>query len=238
MIMNDKDAFDLLIKFYDTLDINKTFAILDVEFNIIYRSKRLHDVYHDQHPVFTTKNLIQLKRSKKRQLIVIDSLHRCISTKKSIKFFSINFSRRAEFRFVLMTYSPIVNNSTGNVIGVVIEGEVPNFPINLSRIKTHLFDIPQPTAKTTPDIKLSQREQEILFLLYHTSNHHEIADIIASTHNRTYSRESVTKVVRILSEKFEVYNQESLLAVAVLDGWHKKIPLSLQRDIIIEVEQT
>lgn len=164
----------------------------------------------------------------KNQSIAKDAFEAAMSQKQSKQFLSINIYRvNPDYRALLINLQPILDPNTKQVIGAQIK-LIPAellvfFPIIL-RQNT------QQTINDLPDNDhfLTRGEHQIAFLLFHTRNYAEIAEIITKLEGKPIKVSTINNIVhRYLFTKFNANTREMLIVELEKHNYHRKIPNSL-----------
>lgn len=238
----DNELFDTVCAFYRGVKQNSFFALLDTNFDIIVIDKLSPNIQQVDEEGIIGKNFITgFKREKNRQLFVTKNLADCLNNKKSIRFLSVLKTRKPGYEMLLYSYSPVINPFTDNVIAVLVQAEVPVVPINMYRFKERLKrndDYISPNREYFGELKLTKREKEILFLLFHCESRSEIAEILSNATGKEITDAAVIKVInRGLYTKFNVVNTDELKIIIRKKGYHMKVPDSLSNEFIFRVEE-
>lgn len=172
----------------------------------------------------------------KSQALAKRSFALAMAQKKSKQFLSINIYRAdPNYHALLINLQPILEPVTKQIIGAQIK-LVPAellvfFPILLQQN-------PQHTVNNLPDNDtfLTRREHQIAFLLFHTRNYAEIAEIITRFEGTPIKLSTINNIVhRYLFTKFNVNTRETLIAELQKRNYHRKIPNSLLTNQFIDM---
>lgn len=154
----------------------------------------------------------------------------CVIVSKSLK----------QNQCYILKESIIVNPHTLNKLGRLIDVQIVNinFINQIIYLVNNLFnDHNKPSiisnnliaAKTKEfNVKLSQREEEVLFLLLLGKSYKNIANILSSIHSKEIKQSTVNGIVNgKLMVKFDTFSVDELISKAVRHSIIEKIPLSL-----------
>lgn len=217
--------------------------ILGLDLRIIASYENISAKVNLSYKDFLGKHLI---RDFRHDVKLADSgvqlLEKVIRNKADMQVLSINFLRHKEDIILLIDYTPIVNQSTGDVIAVGIKMHTVLYPM-----LWHKLFIAEDTYEHIPLAEIIEQvdenglttiEQEIGFLIFNCDNYTEIAQILSWCHNKKFTKSWVTKlIVQKLWIKFKVYNLKSLKQKLLEKGYHKTVPASLIGETVIEVSK-
>lgn len=228
--MNDKEALKLAINHNNNIYDNRHTLITDLEYNILSEDQFSGKLANFPDQTYLNKNFLTLNREPWRTEIFRTILQICATTKVTSKWLSLKFSRDPKYWLILISFYPLVNYATDNLIGFKITGEIPDLPLQFYGIK-EIIERNRPansTQKTKNDKFLSNREHEVLFLLFYCDNYQQVADLLSLSHGINVTSSMVAKVVsRNLYVKFKVVNLEALKEAGHREGYHKQLPVSL-----------
>jgi len=227
--MDDKQALDLAVAFNKQIGDGLFSIIVGLNLLILSESPQAGIVANTQGGTFVNKNILEVAEDEWREILVAKIIAKCITNKSNAKWLSLRFSRQYEYWLIVLNYQALVNYATGNVIGVKISAEVPQYPLHfyaIDKIITRVYkSIP---VKVKLDKKLTNREVEVLFLLFHCDSYEKIATLLTLASGQEVSKNMIAKrVSRGLYPKFEVANLEALKAAASAKGYHWRVPVTL-----------
>ena len=228
--MTDQEALQEIVRYHNNINENNMSVIVDVNYTVICEDGLSAKLANTDTDHFVGRKIYpEIAKTAWRSEIVAKNLDDCLVLRKSSKWLSLRFSRNPEHWLTILTYSPLINRVTNNVIGYKIAGEPANFPLvfhNLDQIvmASHFDGITQPSEESP----ITLQEQAILFLLFNCDNYQEIAASLSLIYRKVISKSQVSKIIiRKLYPKFNVGNLAALKKVAYEAGYHKKIPLAL-----------
>lgn len=227
--MDDREALDLAVAFNRQVGNGLYSIIVGLNLVILSESPQAGIVANIQGGTFVNKNILEVAKDEWREILVAKIVAKCITNKSNAKWLSLRFSRQYEYWLIVLNYQPLINYSTGNVIGVKISAEVPQYPLHfyaIDEIITRVYkSIP---VKVKLDKRLTNREVEVLFLLFHCDSYEKIASLLTLTIGQKFSKNMVAKVVsRGLYPKFNVLNLEALKVTTSAKGFHRRVPVTL-----------
>lgn len=229
-----------VVEYYTHVIHPEMFAILDTSYKIITIDDTSPTIMRFSKNSLIGKNfLYDISRTPKRAQFVKENMDKCINTMKPVTFLSVIYAREPGYETLIFSYKPLIDKLSHTLIGILIEAQIPKFPINYYSLKKYRFNKTRVTKKvqTRNKIALTVREQEIIFLLFHCDTNDEIAEIISNAHNTKVTAEAIRKSIwRGLYTKFEVQNLLSLKRVAILAQLHNNVPPSLSNELIFQVE--
>lgn len=241
-LITDSTALTELVRAYERFQFNNYVGLTDVNFTILYMSPTLLKISYASKVIDDVLGLNffgglaivcrppeVIARTKQFLGKVINEGYRA-------EGISINLKREAENVALHFRAIPLYNAETGNIIAMEFSG-VPLGAAPLLVDPKKLF-ISKSDAEflTSNDDLLNIREHEVLYLHFHCKSAKEIADKLSYIYNRSFSLHTIGKINQQLYEKFGVYNLEALLRIAQTKQYHKKIPLSLLSNHVIEIK--
>ena len=226
------------INHFKTTSYHRMFAILDLDLKIVLIDNKAPIVMRLSGEIIGKHFLYDFDRTPKRAEFVKKNMAKCIKNKQVITFLSVFYDRQPGYEMLVYNYMPLINNESGELFGVMVEADVPKFPINFYALKNHLFseEVLPKQKRTKNQLKLTLREQEIMFLLFHCDTTEEIASILSSVYARTITVAAIRKSIwRGLYTKFDVQNIFALKSAAVSAKLHDKVPTSLSNELIFRI---
>lgn len=236
---SDLLARQLVVSYFQTIESKRIFCILDLEYNILAINDLTMSIFQLYGDNFLGKNFLHdFNRSPYRFTFAKANLLNCSLNKRKIQFLSVNKIRKIDYELLLFEYIPLVNKETDHVIAILISAEVPKIPINFYNLKERLKQ--GTTEYNEPDdkLQLTEREREVLFLLFHCRSRGEIAEILSNIYNKNISEAAIRKLIqRNLYSKFNVLNDQELRYTIRSMGFHLKIPDIMSDEFIFNVDE-
>lgn len=239
--ISDDEALNLIIKCNDAISDNNMSIIANMDYVVVSDSPLGAGLTNTPGGHYLGKNLLTMTNDDWRTEIYQNTLDRCIKLRTTIKWLSLKFARKPSHWLIIITFQPIINKSTGNIIGFKLTGEAPHHLSigfqGIRKIINHSKNAKREIAAQI-DEWLTNRELEVLFLLFHCDNYQQISNLLSLSYGINYSASMVAKVVgRNLYNKFEVNNLESLKEAAHKLNYHKSVPISLFGEFMYPLEQ-
>lgn len=243
-MLTNKAALDLLINTYQNfyIDSPQMLFLADLEYNLCAYSNFTIEVWDSpisrmgQSMIGINLFDSSLTRFIDKEL-VIQLFDEMLKTKKAITILGVNFARKIDYWVLIFEYEPVIRHDTGEVIAIQGRGYRPKYPINWYKLPS-LFQheehcsVEQIEAKN--DSFLTNREHEILFLMYNFETYEEISAIISLNNKKQITSSAVGKYIRRnLYSKFNVNDNQSLKLKAAKLNYHKKIPISLMPPTLV-----
>lgn len=239
--LNESDlvARDLIINYFQSIEEKEIFCIIDLNYIILAindLTMSIFDLYGDG---FLDKNfLYDFNRGAYRHAFAKANLLNCYLNKRKIQFLSVNKRRKSGYELLLFEYTPLINKKTGNVIAILIAAEVPLIPINFHNLKERLKHISIENNEHEGSLQLTEREKEVLFLLFHCRSRNEIAEILSNVYGKNITEAAIRKLIqRNLYSKFNVLNDPDLRNAIRNTGFHLKIPDIISDEFIFTVDE-
>lgn len=237
--MTDQEALEKIIRYYQTAFEDHLGVIVNLDYTIVAEDKVSAKVTNTRGGSYLGRKIYpDVSQAQWRSDIVAKCLSDCYNLRKTSKWLSLRFSRTPEYWLIILTYAPLINPDTDNVIGYKISGERPNLPLvfyNLEKIiqVSHRdFNLPDPET----DDLFTLQEQAILFLLFHCENYQEISNLLTLIYQKKISKSMVAKIIiRKIYPKASVMNLPTLKKFAHDNNYHKKIPLLLLGEFMFEL---
>ena len=228
--MNDTEALQLAIEYNNNVYDNNHTLIANLDYEILSEDKFSASLANIPGGSYIGKSLLRLNDESWRTDKFAKILENCKNKKTNSKWLSLKFSRDPKYWLIIINFQPLINYSSENVVGFKVTGEIPNLPLQFYGIKEIISNSNE--KRVIPKVKndkfLTNREHEVLFLLFYCDNYQQAADLLSLSHGTNVTNSMVAKVVsRNLYAKFEVVNLESLMAAGHKLGYHKNIPLPL-----------
>ena len=240
---SDLSAQALIVDYYQRIEQKRIFCIIDLNYTILAINESTMEIFGLYGDAFMGKNfLTDFNRSLTRSTFTSANLLNCRWNKRVIQFLSVNKMRTAGYETLLFEYTPLLNKNTNNVVAILISAEIPLIPINFHNLKERLklnslYETSLDENSVEDRLDLSEREKEILFLLFHCSSRAEIAEIISKIHEKSISESAIRKLIqRNLYSKFNVVNDLELRNAIRNSGFHLRIPDAISDEFIFNVD--
>lgn len=228
--MNDTEALELAIKYNNSIYDNNHTIITNLDYEIVSEDRFSAKLANINDGTYIGKSLLTLNNEEWRTEKFRKILESCQVKRSNSKWLSLKFSRDPSYWLIVINFQPLINYDTDNIIGFKITGEIPDHPLQFYGIKEIIRSSSEkrPATKVKNDKFLTNREHEVLFLLFYCDNYQQVADLLSLSHGVNVTSSMVAKIVsRNLYVKFDVVNLESLMAAGHKNGYHKSVPLSL-----------
>lgn len=168
--------------------------------------------------------------------LIIKLRDKAIQSRKTVKGLGTKAFSDGQVRFFIITYSPVINPATNNVVAV--HGN-PKYieTFNLWAIFEKFYTHGQIKLHQFQSIKLTEREKQVIFLFLRNLDSHTIANIITNLENKKISKNAIDQIFTSqLMPKFEVYGRKSLKNKLIELGYYRFIPRNMLRnDFAIEI---
>lgn len=238
---SNEQALQLAVEYCSEVDDGQHLLILDLDYTILAASRVIHEIYNVAAESIIGRNILEFVNKKLNRISLLGAnLEKVLIQKDSITFLTVRFTRRKDYRLAIVSYSPIINRSTGDVVGFKSSTQKSNIPIRL-------YSLPRILTNTTNSVNnqnepsdkfLTNVEHEILYLTFQCDNYQEIALLLSLAHREEISRAKVAKIVlRNLYTKFNVLNLEALKDKAHELGYHKNVPTSLFGEFVYPLDK-
>lgn len=237
--MTDREALEKAIYYHQNSPEKQLGVIVDLDYTVIAEDGISAKLANTAGGSYLGRKIYpDISMASWRSEIVAKCLYDCYHHKKISKWLSLRFSRQSKYWLIILTYTPLINPDTDNVIGYKIIGELPAFPMifyNLDKIiKQSHYDKNPELEHNNPDQLI---EDAILFLLFHCDSYEQIAELLALAYRRKITRYMVSKIItRKIYPKFNVLNLPTLKKIAHDQGFHKKIPVLLLGEFMYELD--
>lgn len=239
--MTDEKALQLIAEANDTVFDGNYNLIANLDYIVISADKFGAALTNTPGGSYLGKNLLTMTNDEWRTDIYRKSLEYCKQTRQNKQWLSLKFARKPEYWLIIINFQPLVNYATNNVIGYKITGRVPeNIMLPFFGLK-EIIKESQPRKRalvSKTDEWLTNREHEVLFLLFNCDTYQHIANLLSLSHQIKYTSSMVAKIVnRNLYTKFNVSNLENLKKLAYQMGYHKNIPASLFGEFMLPLNK-
>lgn len=239
--MTDEEALQLIVNSNNNVYDGNYNLIANLDYIVISADKFGATLTNTPGGSYLGKNLLTMTNDEWRSEIYRSSLEYCAKTRQNRQWLSLKFARKIEYWLIIITFQPLVNYSTNNIIGYKITGRVPeNIMLPFYGLKEIIKE--SKPRKQLHEIKtdewLTTKEHEVLFLLFSCDTYAHIATLLSLSHQVNYTSSMVAKIVnRNLYSKFNVSNLESLKQSAYKMGYHKNIPASLFGEFMLPLNK-
>ncbi|MBY0243921.1 MAG: hypothetical protein K2Q03_00545 [Sphingobacteriaceae bacterium] len=237
--MDNNSALNLIINYHKQIKDDIFYIICDLNYNVLVEDGSSAALANIEGKTFLGKKLVpELSKAIWRTRLVEQILKSCIASKKSSEWLSLRFSRQQEYWLIQLNYIPLINFSTGEVIGIKVSASPIKYPLYLYPIES-IITAGKGNYKLDEVNNgefLSSTEQEVLFLTYHTANYEEIAYLMSLAHNEVFNKTKISRINSKLLEKYECANIEELKVITYQKGLHIKFPVSLVGEFMFPVK--
>ena len=237
--MQDNELLDVVIKYHQSIADLEFCSIVDLNYIVRTVDKLYPQLYNLTPADYIGKHLLNdlVRQSPERKHITSSNIEQCINNKEIISVITLNFERERDYQLLLMSFIPLINEQTKNVFAIKITANVPRYPLYFYKLK-EIFKFEANQVNKSKSTFLSQREHEILFLLFQSYSYLQISELLSLVYNKEVTYFSVTKAInRGLLKKFDVNNVDGLKDVASKHGYHRLIPETLAVEFIISVDK-
>lgn len=225
------------IKFAKQFQPASFMVILDHEFKIVFAGEEYLNVIKKTPEEALDKHIhVSTPIPERNKVLSKTAFTEALSSQKTKQIFIANlYHPYPDYYTLLLTFQPIVDLSTRLTVGARLEF----IPANIS----YFFHILVQTSEKIEvnnlpdnDEKLTQREHQIAFLLFHCKDLHEIASVISLFNRKTISAKTVANIIsRYLFTKFQVSSREELMNALSKYGYDQKMPNSLLSNQFIDL---
>lgn len=226
------------VRFIRALCGKELLVILDTKLNIIFISPEcLKLTKISSRKEVLGRNIFEVTDVPQCNKIIAHSeFSAAIDSNKRKQFFSTNLYRASPHYSLLINFQPITNPRAENQIMCAL---VEFVPVELSYFYDLLLNnevlVEGPNLPDN-DKFLTRREHQIAFLLFHSKNLIEIANLIGKFEGKSITASTVNNIIhRYLFKKFMVKNKEDLMDKLIENGYHKKMPNSLLSNIFVDI---
>lgn len=240
-MLNNQQALELLLNSFAYFNNDRLMAIIDRDMNILASTKAALEA-SNLSPTKNKINIADLPRSnelifKKAQI----TYNKSWKKKLDIQFISINFMRKPGFQILRCNLTPMINKDTGDIVAILSTAQPLEYATAWHKIEKFIAQN-QSNQRIAAAAKQTQlltpKEQEIIFLLFCCDSYEEIANIINLSHRSSLSGASIGQTLRRSTfNKFKVSNLADLKRKALALNYHKKVPLTLLHEMLIEVNE-
>lgn len=235
--MTDIEILKSVGKSLDIIENKKAIAILELTGEFIYVTKSYLEMMGN--PDIIGK---RLRDSNHPGVRYVDQLRNILSNvietgNKASYFFIYQFPSTMVKRCYINHCSLLYNPETNAKIGLLAEIEPFNCKYigNVLNITNQLLipsesEVSQQVPTDKVSYQLSDREQEILFLLMIGRSYKEITYIINKIYDKSISISAINSIIRVnLFNKFKTSSVSSLIQIAASNSVIQEIPASLLR---------
>lgn len=228
--MTDSEALDLIVKCNNNIFEANFNIVADLNYIIISEDRYSSQLTNTKDGTYIGKSLLTMTLDEWRTGIYKQILETCTNNRTNSKWLSLKFSRTRPYWLIIINFQPLINYSTNNIIGFRLSGEKVNLPLQLYSIKEIIRSSKQIKydRRIENDKFLTNREHEVIFLLFYCDNYQQVAELISLSHGINFTSSMVAKVVsRNLYVKFDQVNLDALKQAAHRKNYHKNVPPSL-----------
>lgn len=235
---SDEKSVALVVNYYKNIEQKQIYCIIDINYKIIEINSFTIEVFNLSGAVIGKHFLNDFERSSGRFNFVSSNLLDCVINKKIVKFLTVNKNRRVGYEMLIYEYIPLTNKTTQNVVAILISAELPSIPISFYNLKETLKQKNWECNKINENLVLSEREKEILFLVFHCRSRDEIAEILSRLHGKLITEDAVRKIIqRNLYSKFNAVNDSELRKFIRNSKFYLRIPDVISDEFMFKVEE-
>lgn len=171
---------------------------------------------------------------------VIEHLHRsdilllqqkAIEKRVLVKYLYMGVSAEGRSMFLILSYAPIINAETKNVVALYSNSQVfdtPSIWLILSKYYNEGIAV---IDEFKYQIKLTSREKQVVFLFLLNLDSNTIADVISKIEGKKISKNAIDQVFKSqLIPKFAVYGRKALYERLIDLGYYRFIPNNVLRN--------
>lgn len=197
-------------------------SIFNLEHEVLYRSPFASAIVG-----ISDSELV--KRSQSPEIVALRN--KVVQTHKVVKYLILNQVDDEHAKFFVLSYAPIINPSTKNLVGIYVNlryVEAFNIWVMLSKYyNTGIATL----DKFDYDIKLTEREKQVVFLFLLNLDSNTIADIVSKIEHKTISKNAIDQIFRSqLVPKFNVFSRKALYDKLIALGYYRFVPQNVLRD--------
>lgn len=236
--MTDAEALQLIVHANDNVYDGNHNLIADLDYNVVSADRFGAGLTNTPGGSYLGKNLLTMTNDEWRTEIYRETLEYCARTRKNKQWLSLKFARKPGYWLILINFQPLINYVTDNLIGYKLVGESAHNIMLEFRGISKIIHRGRP-ARSTESIErsdkwLTNREHEVLFLLFNCDSYQQIANLLSLSYQVNYTSSMVAKIIsRNLYSKFKVFNLEALKDAAHQMGYHKNVPTSLFAEFMV-----
>jgi hypothetical protein len=227
--MTDQEALQETIRYHKIINENCMTGIVNLDLTVVCEDGLSAKRANTETGSYIGRKIYPDISDGWRSEIVAKILDDCLNLRKTGKLLSLRFSRDPQYWLVVLTYMPLINQTTNNVIGYKVIGELPDYPLAYYKLeKLIAISHRAPKVDNGDDGFLSGVEHEIMFLLFHCNTYEQIANLLSLANDKIFTKSAIAKIInRRLYNKFGVVNLDALKEAAHAKSYHKKLPVSL-----------
>lgn len=171
---------------------------------------------------------------------VVEHLHKpdvvalqdkAIEKRSLVKYLLMDTVPNGQSRFLTITYAPIINPKTSNIVALYSSSKLVdslNIWFILSKYYTKGIAV---IDKFEYQIKLTNREKQVVFLFLLNLDSSTIAKIISRIEGKTISKNAIDQVFKSqLIPKFSVFGRKALYDKLIDLGYYRFVPNNILRN--------
>lgn len=225
----DKDALKQIISALEiiaTASPHQMFGVKNHQSEMIYYSKSYADFLGIEASAILGKaTYSMLYDTADIESIILNEDNSVIAGRKPVRFLKIN-RINGNLKPYVCIKSPLINESTGNVVGILLQGlEISALNLNHEIIRSYLnFNKTHNENKQLLPF-LTRRERQVVFFFMNQLTSQEIADIIFKIEGKKISKSTIDSLFNDqLYIKFNVTSRVALYQKLEELGYDKLIP--------------
>lgn len=156
---------------------------------------------------------------------------KAIEKRSLIKYLLMGAFENSSTRFLVLSYAPIINPKTSNIVALYSSSKLVdtlNIWFILSKYYTKGIAL---IDKFEYQIKLTNREKQVVFLFLLNLDSNTIAKIISRIEGKTISKNAIDQVFKSqLIPKFSVFGRKALYDKLIDLGYYRFVPNNILRD--------
>lgn len=236
--MNDAEALQLIVQANDNVYDGNHNLIANLDYIVISADKFGAGLTNTPGGSYLGKNLLTMTNDEWRTDLYRETLEYCAQTRNNKQWLSLKFARKPGYWLILINFQPLINYATNNLIGYKLVGESAHNIMLEFRGISEIINRGRPARPSTSiarsDKWLTNREHEVLFLLFHCDSYQHIANLLSLSYQKRFTGSMVAKIIsRNLYSKFNVFNLDALKDAAHQMGYHKNVPTSLFAEFMV-----
>lgn len=156
---------------------------------------------------------------------------KAIEKRSLVKYLLMGAFENSSTRFLVLSYAPIINPKTDNIVALYNSSKLVdtlNIWFILSKYYTKGVAV---IDKFEYQIKLTNREKQVVFLFLLNLDSSTIAKIISRIEGKTISKNAIDQVFKSqLIPKFSVFGRKALYDKLIDLGYYRFVPNNILRD--------
>lgn len=236
-MLTQAEYLQKLIASFELIYVEKLIYLVNRDLRVIYMSKLMLRLLNKQSCDVVGKYFLEVAPVPESNATLLEeSLLQILDDQRSRKFLSVNSLRVGEEnQMLLCVQTPYLYK--GKVVAISLQGKQIDLPINIYSILTNQQPDKRALENNLDHVKLTQREDEIAFLLLYCKNSTEIAQIISVVGQQKVSEKTIRNIIsRQLFVKFQVSDQKHLIEKLRSMKHYKKIPPHFLRNLHIDLD--